>query len=374
MPVLVINSGSSSVKFELFESGGELSSLMAGEVERVSDHRQALTVVLEALSASPVFSAGAGLVAVGHRVVHGGDRFDRPTLLDDEVIAGIGELALLAPLHTQANLAGIEAARELLPGTPQVAVFDTTYHRTMPRRARDYALPRDLAQAHGIHRYGFHGISHAYVARRAAALLGKPLESLDFITLHLGAGASATAVKAGKSIDTSMGMTPLEGLVMATRCGDVDPAVPMLIGEVTGRSREDVHRVMNHESGLLGLCGAGDMREVHALADEGDVDAIAALELYCYRAKKYIGAYAAALGHVDAVVFTAGVGENDARVRGAVCEGLGLLGIEIDAEKNQAASRDERFVSSEGSAVAVLVVPTDEEREIARLALECVRE
>jgi acetate kinase len=295
-------------------------------------------------------------------------------LLDDHVIAGIGELALLAPLHTQANLAGIAAARELLPDTPQVAVFDTTYHRTMPQRACDYAIPRELARTHGIHRYGFHGISHAYVAGRAAALLGKPLELLDLITLHLGAGASATAVKAGKSIDTSMGMTPLEGLVMATRCGDVDPAVPMLIGEVTGRSREDVHRVMNHESGLLGLCGTGDMREVHALADEGDADAIAALELYCYRVKKYIGAYAAALGHVDAVVFTAGVGENDARVREAVCEGLGLLGIDIDAEKNRAASRDERFVSSEGSAVAVLVVPTDEEREIARLALECVRE
>lgn len=212
------------------------------------------------------------------------------------------------------------------------------------------------------------------MAGRAAALLGRPLESLDLITLHLGAGASATAVHAGKSIDTSMGMTPLEGLVMATRCGDVDPGVPMLLGEVTGRSREEVHHLLNHESGLQGLCGTGDMRDVHRLADAGDTDAAAALELYCYRAKKYVGAYAAALGRVDALVFTAGVGENDAEVRERVCEGLGLLGIEIDPEKNRAPGREERFVNSAGSAVAVLVVPTDEEREIARLALECVRE
>lgn len=387
------------MKFELFGSDG-LTSLVEGEIERIGqpdanlwlkthtgdtprcderhvtaeNHREALTEVLDALGALDIFSAGSGLAVVGHRVVHGGDRFDGPVLIDDAVREGIEQLALLAPLHTAANLAGIEAAGECLPDVPQVAVFDTVYHRTMPQRARDYAIPRDLARTRGIHRYGFHGISHAYVARRAAVLLGRPLESLDLITLHLGAGASVTAVHAGMSIDTSMGMTPLEGLVMGTRSGDVDPAVPMLLGEITGRSREDVHHLLNHESGLKGLCGTGDMREVHRLADAGDADAVAALDLYCYRAKKYIGAYAAALGRVDALVFTAGVGENDAEVREHVCEGLGLLGIEIDVEKNRAPGREERFVSSEGSAVAVLVVPTDEEREIARLAYECVRE
>jgi len=386
------------VKFELFDSDG-LTSLVEGEVERIGsgqanlwlntgakgaapretrsvaaeDHSEALAVVLEALGALEVFSAGHDLAVVGHRVVHGGDRFEGPALVDDAVIADIAELALLAPLHTHANLAGIAAARACLPGVPQVAVFDTVYHRTMPPRACDYALPRELARTYGMRRYGFHGISHSYVAGRAAELLGKPLESIDLITLHLGAGASVTAVHAGKSIDTSMGMTPLEGLVMGTRCGDVDPAVPMLIGEITGRSREDVHHLLNHESGLKGLCGAGDMREVHRLAEEGDADAAGALDIYCYRAKKYIGAYAAALGHLDAIVFTAGVGENDAEVRERICDGLGLLGISIDVEKNRAAGREERFVSSEESAVAVLVVPTDEEREIARLAYECVR-
>jgi acetate kinase len=387
------------VKFELFASDG-LISLVEGEVERIgqpdanlwlkthagdagqreehrviaANHGEALADVLDALGALEVFSAGSDLAVVGHRVVHGGDRFDGPVLIDDTVREGIEALALLAPLHTSANLAGMEAARECLPDVPQVAVFDTVYHRTMPQRARDYALPRGIARAYGIHRYGFHGISHEYVARRAAVMLGEQPGSLDLITLHLGAGASVTAVHAGMSIDTSMGMTPLEGLVMGTRSGDVDPAVPMLLGEITGRTREEVHHLLNHESGLKGLCGTGDMREVHRLADAGDADAVAALDLYCYRAKKYVGAYAAALGRLDALVFTAGVGENDASVREQVCEGLGLLGIEIDVEKNRAPGREERFVSSEGSAVAVLVVPTDEEREIARLAYECVRE
>lgn len=398
MLVLVINSGSSSVKFELFELGGTEGSLVEGEVERIgspeaaiwlesrggedarrrqssvaaADHGEALSTALDALARYEPRIELDEIDAVGHRVVHGGDRFVGPTLLDDEAIEGIRELALLAPLHTHANLAGIQAARACLPDVPQVAVFDTTFHRTMPPRAREYALPRDIARPHGIRRYGFHGISHGYVARRAAVMLARPLDALDLVTLHLGNGASATAIHAGESVDTSMGMTPLEGLVMGTRCGDVDPAVPMLLGEITARSREDVHRLLNHESGLMGLCGASDMREVHALADAGDADAIAALELYCYRAKKYVGAYVAALGRIDALVFTAGVGENDAEVRERICEGLGCLGISVDPVRNRKADTAERFVSPDDAAVAVLVIPTDEELEIARLTRECL--
>jgi len=337
---------------------------------------------------------------VGHRVVHGGDRFTGPAVIDDEVIEGIRELSILAPLHTAANLAGIAAARSRMPDVVHVAVFDTTFHRTIPDHAREYGLPRDLARAHGIRRYGFHGTSHEYVARRAAALLGRPLETLDLITLHLGGGASVAAIHGGASVDTSMGMTPLEGLVMGTRCGDVDPAVPTLIAEITGRSREDVHRLLNHESGLLGLCGASDMRDVHRLADGGDEDARLALEIFAYRAKKYVGAYYAALGRLDALVFTAGIGENDADVRARICAGLERLGIRVDDGRNSAVCEAklgdgsdggpggdggsaegtagprarERFISPSGAEVAVLVIPTDEELEIARLALACARD
>ncbi len=392
MLVLVINSGSSSVKFELFDLDGPEPSLLEGEVERIgspeaslwverdgcrdehlasiADHTEALTAALDALVAANV-DLGR-ITAVGHRVVHGGDRFTAPALLDDGVVESISALALLAPLHTHANLAGIEAARRCLPHVPQVAVFDTTFHQTMPACAREYALPREITRRHGIHRYGFHGTSHEYVAGRAAAVLGRRLEELDLITLHLGNGASATAIHAGASIDTSMGMTPLEGLVMGTRCGDVDPAVPMLLGEITGRSREDTHRLLNHESGLKGLCGESDMRSVHALAEAGDADAAAALDLYCYRAKKYVGAYHAVLGRVDALVFTAGVGEHDADVRARICEGLEGLGIQIDPARNASSSTEERAISPEDGRVAVLVIPTDEELEIARITRACL--
>ena len=394
MNVLVINSGSSSIKYELFAMSPE-RSLLEGEVQRIGesspslrqvdrsgdgaeriernvaapDHRAALEAVIEALGSDLL---GADLAAVGHRVVHGGERFTGPATIDDTVVSQIGELALLAPLHTSANLAGIDATRRLMPDVVQVAVFDTTFHRTMPEHAREYAIPRHFARDHGIRRYGFHGTSHAYVTKRAAALLGRPVESLNLITMHLGNGASATAVRGGVSIDTSMGMTPLEGLVMGTRCGDVDPAVPMLLGELTGHIREDVHRLLNHESGLAGLCGESDMREVHRLVAQGDHDAGLALEMFCYRAKKYVGAYYAALGRVDALVFTAGIGENDPEVRGRICAGLEGLGIEIAEELNTATDTGERAIHREGSPVAVLVVPTDEELEIARLTLACV--
>lgn len=393
--VLVINSGSSSVKYELFamDSG---RSLTAGQVERIGgketpDHQVAMQHVFDVLDVAGVHAErdAHDLAAIGHRIVHGGERFSHPEIIDDRLVRDISELALLAPLHTAANLAGIEATRALLPDVPQVAVFDTTFHRTMPAYACEYALPRELASEHGIRRYGFHGTSHAYVAGRTAALLGKPLEELNIISLHLGNGASVAAIRGGMSIDTSMGMTPLEGLVMGTRCGDLDPAIPLLLRELTGRTREQVHDLMNHQSGLKGLCGESDMREVHRLVNEGDKNAVLALEMFCYRAKKYIGSYYAALGRVDAIVFTGGIGENDAEVRSRICGGLERLGIALDEERNGSAyvpratltgtaeggePPEERAIQKVDSEVAVLVIPTDEELEIARIALTCVRE
>ena len=401
MQVLVINSGSSSVKFELFEMDTD-RELLKGEIERIGqpdssiwvetpgsdgsgqamervaarDHAQAMEVLLQVLRSEGAPVDLRQVLAVGHRVVHGGTHFSEPTRIDDSVLQGIRELALLAPVHIKANVAGIEAALATFPNVCQVAVFDTAFHRTIPEYAREYALPREVARAYGIRRYGFHGTSHAYVARRAAAFLGKPLSELNLITLHLGNGASVAAIHGGQSVDTSMGMTPLEGLVMGTRCGDVDPAIPGLLGELTEASREDVNRMLNFESGLLGLCGESDMRKVHALASAGDADAALALEMYCYRAKKYVGAYLAALGRVDGIVFTAGVGENDPDVRSRICSGLSALGVSLD-ERANAQSPDsgdsERSIGSRGSRIAVLVIPTDEEREIARAALACAQ-
>jgi len=400
--VLVINSGSSSVKFEVFATN-PTGSLLRGEVQRIGgadpvvtvetgaatgalvagqrgperpvaarDHNEAFGVVLDALEVAGMSVATARFSAVGHRVVHGGDTFTDPALIDDAVLERVREMSLLAPLHTGANVAGIEAARAWLPDLPHVAVFDTTFHRTMPPYAREYALPRELARAHGMRRYGFHGTSHAHVVDRAGVLLGRPLEDLNLITMHLGNGASVSAIRGGRSVDNSMGMTPLEGLVMGTRCGDVDPAVPMLLGEVTGRSREDVHRLLNFESGLKGIAGESDMRDVHRLADDGDLDARLAIDMFCYRAKKYLGAYYAVLGRVDAVVFTAGIGENDPDIRSRICAGLERLGIEIDPLANAVTGGGERFISPAHSEVPVLVVPTDEELEIARETIACV--
>lgn len=399
MQVLVVNSGSSSVKFELFAMGPD-RALLTGEVERIGqdaptlwvapsgpdaehhrvavqarDHGEAMRVVLGALESAPRPVDLSDVVAVGHRVVHGGTRFIDPTRIDDDVLAGIRELALLAPVHAKANVAGIEAARAVFPDVVHVAVFDTAFHHTIPPVAREYALPRELARTYGIRRYGFHGISHGYVARCAAEVLGRPLAELNLITLHLGNGASACALRCGESVDTSMGMTPLEGLVMGARCGDIDPAIPGLLGELVGVPREDVNRLLNFGSGLLGLCGQSDMREVHRLIAEGDQDAELALEIYCYRAKKYVGSYFAALGRVDAIVFTGGVGENDATVRARICGGLERLGAVLDERRN-AATPDprhrERVISAEGAEVSVLVIPTDEEWELAKAAFACL--
>jgi acetate kinase len=312
------------------------------------------------------------LAAIGHRVVHGGEAFHAPTLVDDDVIAAIRQMIPLAPLHNPANLDGILVARELFPDVPQVAVFDTAFHQTMPRTAYRYAIPGYLYREHHVRRYGFHGTSHHYVAKQAARLLDKPLSQCNLITLHLGNGASATAIRDGASVDTSMGMTPLEGLVMGSRCGDIDPAVHFYLCRHLGFDNDTLDDLLNRQSGLLGLCGVNDMREVHRLAEAGDEDAELALGVTCHRLKKYIGAYMALLGRVDALVFTGGIGENDAEVRHCACAGLEALGVALDTDANDAATTQARVISAVDSRVAVLVVPTDEELEIAQQAFEAL--
>jgi acetate kinase len=396
--VLVVNAGSSSLKYSLVdgetgdapadgtverigESSGRLEHVVASErssekhtQERAfADHEQALQAALDAFDAHGPSLADAHVVGVGHRVVHGGARFSMPTLIDDEVVAAIEALVPLAPLHNPANLEGIAVARKLFPDLPQVAVFDTAFHQTMPPVAYTYAVPRTWLVDHDVRRYGFHGTSHAYVARTAAAALGRPVEDLNVIVLHLGNGASATAVRGGVSVDTSMGLTPLEGLVMGTRSGDLDPAVHMHLHRSLGWSLEEIDRVLNRESGLKGLAGANDFREVMRLRADGDEAAALAFDVYCYRIRKYVGAYCAVLGTVDAVAFTAGVGEHSPELRAAALSDLTQLGIEVDPARNAAPGSGATVVSSDSSAVAVLVVPTDEEYEIARQTLAVVR-
>jgi acetate kinase len=378
--VLVVNSGSSSVKYQLLDvSAGR--HVARGVVERVgepgsdvADHDAAVHRVVDELrSAGHDVTRPGGLDAVGHRVVHGGERFLEPTLVDDGVAAAIRELIPLAPLHNPGNLAGIDALRRLQPDVPHVAVFDTAFHRTLPRQAFTYALPSALSHKYGIRRYGFHGTSFSWVSRGAAELLGRPLEDLALIVLHLGNGGSATAVLSGRSVDTSMGLTPLEGLAMGTRSGDLDPAIVFHLHRVAGMPYSDVEALLTKESGLKGLCGDNDVREVVRRADSGDDAARLALEVYCYRIRKYVGAYYAAMGRLDAVVFTAGVGENAPRIRAQALDGLDRLGIAVDRALNESAGRQARRISPEGAQVSVLVVPTDEEMEIARQVLAVAR-
>jgi acetate kinase len=372
MKVLVLNSGSSSIKYELRDS--ETGTVLAGadvgrigEEGGVADHRRALELILEALVA-PVgpLEDLAQVEAVGHRVVHGGSYFTGPAVLTSAVIQKIEECAPLAPLHNPPALLGIREALRILPHVPQVAVFDTAYHSTIPAKAHIYALPYGYYERHGVRRYGFHGISFQSVTRTLDGILGGRLAELKVIVAHLGNGASITAVDRGRSVDTSMGLTPLEGLVMGTRPGDVDPGALLYLQRELGLTAEDVDRVLNKESGLLGVSGvSNDMRDVQLAATAGDKRARLALDVYCYRLKKYIGAYAAALGGLDMLVFTAGVGENSADIRGAVCEGLGFLGIVLDPGANTAARGVTADIGAAGSRVRVLVVPTDEERVIA---------
>ncbi|MFC0503232.1 acetate/propionate family kinase [Micromonospora costi] len=365
--VLVLNCGSSSVKYRLYD-GDDVRA--KGTVERVgepgggpADHETAVRQILADLDLT-------GLTAVGHRVVHGGKRFGEPVRIDDGVLAAIRDLVPLAPLHNPPNLAGIEVARHALPDVPQVAVFDTAFHRTLPEAAATYAIDRDTAERYGIRRYGFHGTSHAYVSRRTAELLDRPYDETNTITLHLGNGASACAVAGGRSVATSMGMSPLEGLVMGTRSGDIDPTVIFHLRREGGLSVDDIDDLLNHRSGLLGLTGANDMREVLDRRDAGDPAAALAFDVYCRRITGYVGAYYALLGRVDAVTFTAGVGEHAAPVRAAALAGLNRLGIAVDPERN--AGKGDRVISPDGAEVAVCVIATDEEREIARAARQVV--
>ena len=370
--VLVLNSGSSSIKYQLIDMAGR-ERLAVGIVERigessgtVADHAEGMRVVLKELEGK---LDGSALAAIGHRVVHGGDRFRGPALIDDEVCATIKELIPLAPLHNPANLTLIEAARSLFPDTPQVAVFDTAFHQTLPEAAHTYAIPQEWRDDLGVRRYGFHGTSHQYVSRRAAELLGRRPAEVNVIVLHLGNGASICAVRQGRSVDTSMGMTPLEGLIMGTRSGDLDPAVPAYIARRTGHGAEKIDETLNKASGLLALAGSNDMRDIEAAAVKDDPAARLALDAYCYRIRKYIGAYLAALGRVDAVVFTAGVGENSATVRAGAVAGLEHLGISVSPKRNVQESKEARYISPYWAQTAVLVVPTDEEIEIADQAL-----
>ncbi|MER6689915.1 acetate kinase [Streptomyces minutiscleroticus] len=386
--VLVINSGSSSVKYQLLdmrdhsrlavglvERIGERSSRLrhtpgrGGEVRErtgpIADHASALKSVAEELAADGLGLDSPELAAIGHRVVHGGKRFTEPTVIDEPVLKEIERLIPVAPLHNPANLTGIRTALALRPDLPQVAVFDTAFHTTMPEAAARYAIDVETADAHRVRRYGFHGTSHAYVSRETAKLLGRAPQEVNVIVLHLGNGASASAVRGGRCVDTSMGLTPLEGLVMGTRSGDVDPAVVFHLKRVGGMSADEIDVLLNTRSGLVGLCGDNDMREIRRRIDEGDERAQLAFDVYIHRLKKYIGAYYAVLGRVDAVVFTAGVGENAAPVREAALAGLEGLGLEVDPALNTARADGPRVISPEGARVAVAVVPTDEELEIA---------
>jgi acetate kinase len=372
--VLVLNAGSSSLKHRLVDpvTGAARAS---GTVERIGepggdapDHESAVRIALDRVQAAHLPPP----VAVGHRVVHGGSLFDRAVVVDAGVERAIDELSALAPLHNPANLAGIRAARAVLPDVPHVAVFDTAFHRTIPEAASTYAIDADLAARFGIRRYGFHGTSHRFVSRAAAAFLGKPLEVTRMIVLHIGNGASACAIDGGRSIETSMGLTPLEGLVMGTRSGDIDPAVLFHLHRQAGLGFDELEALLNRGSGLLGLTGSSDMRDVQAAELDGDPRAALALEVYRHRIRRYVGAYTAELGGLDAVVFTAGVGEHDSLLRRRSLAGLEHLGIHVDPDRNELASTHARRISPEGSPVAVLVVPTDEEWEIARQAAEVI--
>ena len=371
--VFVVNSGSSSIKYQVLDMADE-RVVLSGSLERIGEtggdaasHTDGMRIVLERLGSTDQ------IVAVGHRVVHGGSRFAEATVITAEVEATIEELSALAPLHNPANLLGIRAARAVLAEVPHVAIFDTAFHQTMPADAYTYAIDRDLAERHRIRRYGFHGTSHKYVSERAAAFLDRPLESLRTIVLHLGNGASMTAIDGGRSVDTSMGLTPLEGLVMGTRSGDLDPAILTHLHRVAGLGFDEIDNLLNRRSGLLGLTGTGDMRDVQRAAAAGDAAALAALAVWRHRIRHYLGAYIAGLGGVDAVVFTAGVGENNALLRRRSLAGLEFLGIRIDDDRNELDSREERRISPDGAAVEVLVIPTNEELEIARQALAAVR-
>jgi acetate kinase len=391
--VLVLNSGSSSLKYQLVEpeSGtsvfdgiveriGEATSkakLRLGETKiehegRVADHEAALRLAFDLVAEAGENLDELGLVAVGHRVVHGGPNLYRPTIVDDALVAELADLAPLAPLHNPPAVLGIEVARKVLPDLPHVAVFDTAFFHDLPPASANYAIDSAIAAKWRIRRYGFHGTSHEFVSRQAAAFLDAPVESLNQIVLHLGNGASASAIAGGRPIDTSMGLTPMEGLVMGTRAGDIDAGVISYLWRTADMGVDEIETMLNRRSGLLGLSGDVDMRVIDQRIKDGDETAKVAYEVYIHRLRKYIGAYLALLGHVDVIAFTAGVGENQSSVRRDALTGMSRLGIELDENLNDSPSRAARRISADSSPTTVLVVPTDEELAIARAAMTVV--
>ncbi|MGB3303377.1 acetate kinase [Gordonia sp. (in: high G+C Gram-positive bacteria)] len=391
--VLVVNAGSSSLKYQvlnpateaviadgLAEQIGESSSRIRHDYRgnevlvegTLVDHNAAIAKVMELFEADGVDLAGSGLAAVGHRVVHGGRSFFAPTLIDATVRSEIERISPLAPLHNPANLVGIDAVSALLPDVPAVAVFDTAFFHDLPDAAATYALDAEVAKQYAIRRYGFHGTSHEYVSRKVAETLGRDYGDINQIVLHLGNGASMSAVAGGKAIDTTMGMTPLEGLVMGTRTGDIDAGIVFQLARVAGMSIDDIDVLFNKNSGLKGLCGENDFRAVLERVDAGDDSARLAYDVYLHRLRRYIGAYLIELGRVDVIVFTAGVGENASPVRADSLAGLENFGIEVDAERNAVRGKGPRVISTDTSAVTIMVVPTNEELAIARQAIEVV--
>lgn len=400
MKVLVINSGSSSIKFRLYDmererllgdgllerigepAGGNTYHIYSspGDVEEYKentpcpDHETGLQRVFDVLKNKVHIRPESSLSAIGHRVVHGGEAFQIPVQIDETVMEGIRKVSPLAPLHNPANLEGISATRRLCPEVPQVAVFDTAFFRNLPPCSGRYALPEVFYKDHHVRRFGFHGISHQHVSREAAVFLKKPFETLRLISLHLGNGASAAAVRDGNCIDTSMGMTPLEGLIMGTRSGDLDPSIPFHLARTLGMSFDEIETLLNHNSGMKGLCGVKDMREVRQLAEDGDESARLAIDMYCYRICKYVGAYHAILGGLDALVFTAGIGENDPSIRSTICEKLAALGISIDPMRNRNSTGETFQINHDESKASVLVVHTNEELEIARQTVSTLKQ
>lgn len=397
MSILVINAGSSSIKYQLFQQETE-QVLASGEVERIGeenskqrhswqmpsgenqsrtttlpvvDHHQALEQIMAQMTDSGVLSGVDSLAAIGHRVVHGGEAFTKPALINDQVISAIREMIPLAPLHNPSNLEGILVTQKLCPNVPQVAVFDTAFHQTMPEHAFHYALPIEFYQQHRVRRYGFHGTSHHYVAKQAAVYLQRELKELNLITLHLGNGCSAAAIQKGLSVDTSMGMTPLEGLVMGTRCGDIDPALHFYLMREANLSPGQLEQTLNKAAGLKGLCGVSDMREVKTAAEAGDNAAQLARTLFAYRVKKQIGSYLAVLGQVDAIIFTGGIGEHDQDIRQRICEGMSEFGITL-APKLSRVEQKIQPLHTPDARIKVLMIPTNEELEIARSAQETI--
>jgi len=390
MDVLVINCGSSSIKYRLYDMSNE-TVLAKGMVEKlgapdarlvheaggkklekkehIADHAAAFSVLTEALihSEAAAIQSTDEIAAVGHRVVHGGEGFTESVQIDDKVIALIEKFSTLAPLHNPPNLVGIQEAMKHYPNVPHVAVFDTAFHETMPPHAYMYPLPYDLYEQDGIRKYGFHGTSHRIVAERAAKMCNTPVEEFSAITCHLGNGCSLAAIKNGQSVDTSMGLTPLEGVPMGTRTGDVDPAVVFFIAQQRGLNLDEINNLMNKKSGLLGISGvSNDMRELSAAAEDGNERAALALDVFAYRIKKYIGSYMAALGHTDAIVFTGGIGENQFAIREKICSGLEELGACLDEDANNECVGKRGEISTRDSRVKLLVVPTNEELVIAR--------